>query len=137
MEPQDRKRQIMIWYTIAAVIGVLVALMVGTVFVYQVISSDITQRFAEYATLKAMGYGSGYLASVVLQQAVLYGVLGYVPGFALTLVLYEWGSAATTLPITMDWQRALIVLMLSVLMCVVSGFFAVKKVRTADPADLF
>ncbi len=118
-------------------IGVLVALMVGTVFVYQVISSDITQRFAEYATLKAMGYGNGYLAWVVLQQAVLYGVLGYIPGFLLSLVLYDWGSAATTLPITMNWQRAALVLLLSVAMCGVSGFFAVRKVRTADPADLF
>jgi putative ABC transport system permease protein len=118
-------------------IGVLVALMVGTVFVYQVISSDITQRFAEYATLKAMGYGNGYLAYVVLQQAVLYGVLGYLPGLALSLLLYEWGSAATALPIAMDGRRALVVLGLSILMCALSGFFAVKKVRTADPADLF
>jgi putative ABC transport system permease protein len=111
--------------------------MVGTVFVYQVISSDITQRFAEYATLKAMGYGNGYLAYVVLQQAVLYGVLGYLPGLAMSLLMYEWGSAATTLPITMNWERAVVVLGLSILMCAVSGFFAVKKVRTADPADLF
>jgi putative ABC transport system permease protein len=118
-------------------IGVLVALMVGVVFVYQVISSDITQRYAEYATLKAMGYGHGYLAFVVLEQAVYYGVLGYVPGFALSLLLYQWGEAATTLPLTMSWQRALLVLLLSILMCAVSGFFAVKKVGTADPADLF
>src|SRR5205823_3165774 len=115
----------------------LVALLVGTVFVYQVISSDITQRFAEYATLKALGYGNRYLAGVVLQQAVLYGVLGYVPGFALTLILYQWGSAATTLPIAMNAERALVVLALAVGMCAVSGLFAVKKVRTADPADLF
>jgi putative ABC transport system permease protein len=37
----------------------------------------------------------------------------------------------------MTWERAVIVLAMSVLMCAVSGFFAVKKVRTADPADLF
>ena len=118
-------------------IGVLVALMVGVVFVYQVISSDITQRFAEYATLKAMGYNNNYLAFVVLQQAVLYGVLGFVPGFALTFFLYGWGALATSLPITMTWARVMIVLGLSVLMCAVSGLFAIKKVRTADPADLF
>jgi putative ABC transport system permease protein len=118
-------------------IGVLVALMVGTVFVYQVISSDITQRFAEYAALKAIGYGNSYLAYVVLQQAVLYGVLGYVPGLALSLLLYEWGGAAAALPISMNWERAGVVLLLSVAMCAVSGLFAVKKVRTADPADLF
>jgi putative ABC transport system permease protein len=118
-------------------IGVLVALMVGTVFVYQVISSDITQRFMEYATLKAMGYGHGYLACAVLQQALLYGVLGYLPGFALTLLLYKWGGAAAALPLTMDWGRAALVLGLAILMCALSGLFAVTKVRTADPADLF
>jgi putative ABC transport system permease protein len=118
-------------------IGVLVALMVGVVFVYQVISSDITQRFTEYATLKAMGYNHGYLAGAVLQQALLYGVLGYVPGFALTLLLYKWGGAATALPLTMDWQRAAAVLGLAVLMCALSGLLAITKVRTADPADLF
>jgi putative ABC transport system permease protein len=118
-------------------IGVLVALMVGTVFVYQVISSDITHRVAEYATLKAMGYGNRYLAWVVLQQSLFYGVLGYLPGLALSLLLYQWGSAATTLPIVMNWQRAGVVLVLSILMCMISGIFAVSKVRSADPADLF
>src|SRR5262249_28702908 len=112
-------------------------LMVGVVFVYQVISSDITQRFAEYATLKAVGYGNGYLAVVVLQQAVLYGLLGYVPGLALSVLLYQCGSTAAALPLTMTCEGAVVVVAMSVLMCAVSGFFAVKKVRTADPADLF
>jgi putative ABC transport system permease protein len=85
-ELEDKERNY--WVSKTAVgkiftIGVLVALMVGTVFVYQVISSDITQRFGEYATLKAMGYGNRYLAWVVLQQAMFYGVLGYLPGFML------------------------------------------------------
>ncbi len=137
---EDKERTY--WLTKTAVgkiftIGVLVALMVGVVFVYQVISSDITQRYSEYATLKAMGYNNHYLAGVVIQQAVLYGVLGYFPGLALSLVLYQWGSVAANLPLAMNFERAVVVLVLSVLMCVVSGFFAVKKVRSADPADLF
>ena len=139
-ELEDKERSY--WLTKTAVgkiftIGVLVALMVGVVFVYQVISSDITQRLGEYATLKAMGYGNRYLAWIVIQQAIYYGVLGYIPGFALTLLMYEWGSAATMLPIAMSWQRAGVVLLLAVSMCAVSGFFAVSKVRSADPADLF
>jgi putative ABC transport system permease protein len=137
---EDKERQY--WLNKTAVgkiftIGVLVALMVGIVFVYQVISSDITQRFAEYATLKAMGYSNGYLAYVVVQQAVFYGVLGYLPGLAFSLFLYQWGGAAASLPLTMSWQRAAVVLALAILMCAVSGFFAVRKVRAADPADLF
>jgi putative ABC transport system permease protein len=139
-EMEDKERNY--WLTKTAVgkiftIGVLVALMVGTVFVYQVISSDITQRFGEYATLKAMGYGNGYLAWVVLQQAVFYGVLGYIPGLVFSLLMYDWAGAAASLPIAMTWPRAGVVLLLSVLMCAVSGFFAIGKVRSADPAELF
>src|SRR5262249_44236497 len=51
--------------------GVAVALLVGTSFVYQVISSDITNRLHEYATLMALGYGRGYLSRSVLRQALL------------------------------------------------------------------
>jgi len=40
--------------------GVLVAVLVGIVFVYQVISSDIGSRLKEFATLKAIGYGDRY-----------------------------------------------------------------------------
>src|SRR5205823_2464474 len=68
-------------------IGVVVALVVGTVFVYQVLSSDITTRFPEYATLKAMGYDNRYLSRLVLEQALVYALLGYFPGLGCSMVL--------------------------------------------------
>ena len=112
-------------------------LIIGVIVCYQILFTDIANNIMPFATLKAMGYGNAYLASVVLQQAVLYGFLGYLPGLGLSLFLYEWGGAAAALPLTMTWQRAVIVLAMSIGMCAVSGFFAVKKVKTADPADLF
>jgi putative ABC transport system permease protein len=118
-------------------IGVLVALIVGTVFVYQVLSSDINTRFPEYATLKAIGYTNGYLSFLVLQQACLYALLGYIPGFLAALALYEMASAWAFLPIGMTVGRALAVLFLAVAMCTMSALFALKKVKAADPADLF
>ena len=68
-----------------------VALFVGVVFVYQVIASDIANRLGEYATLKAMGYGPMYLASVVMQQAAFIAALGYLPGLIGSLLLYARG----------------------------------------------
>ncbi len=120
-------------------IGVVVALIVGTVFVYQVISSDISNRFGEYATLKALGYTNGYIFWQVLQQALLYSLCGYLPGFLLSLVLYRLGASDSfaNLPIWMTTQRAVVVLAMSLAMCAFSGFFALRKVRAADPADLF
>jgi putative ABC transport system permease protein len=45
--------------------GVVVALLVGVVFVYQVISSDLKNRVREFATLKAIGYSDRYLDRTV------------------------------------------------------------------------
>jgi putative ABC transport system permease protein len=118
-------------------IGLVVALVVGTVFVYQVLSCDVTARFHEYATLKAIGYGDGYLSSLVIQQGLVYALLGYVPGFLTSLVLYGVAGSWESLEMTMTWDRAGIVLLLAVGMCVVSALFALQKVKSADPADLF
>jgi putative ABC transport system permease protein len=117
--------------------GVVVALIVGTVVVYQVLSSDVANHLSEYATLKAMGYSGNYLASVVLQQAVVLAVLGFVPGLAIALALYRLTEAAAHIPIAMPPARVLLVLALAVAMCTISGLGALRKVRSADPADLF
>jgi putative ABC transport system permease protein len=118
-------------------IGVLVALIVGMVFVYQVLSSDITARFPEYATLKAMGYSDGYLSMQVLLQALVYALLGYFPGLIASLFLYGLASNMASLPISMTWARAGAVLLLALGMCTISALLALQKVKSADPADLF
>jgi len=118
-------------------LGVAVALMVGTAIVYQVLYSDVANRLAEYATLKAMGYGGGYLAKVVLQQAAALALLGFVPGLLIAEILYRITGAAARLPMQTTWPQIAFVLILSVVMCMVSGLGALRKVRAADPADLF
>lgn len=129
-----------VWETSIGLIfqlGVLVALVVGTAIVYQVLSSDVANHLPEYATLKAIGYSGNYLASVVLQQAVALAVLGFVPGLVISAGLYMLTRAAARIPIDMTLGRALFVFGLAVLMCTISGLGALRKVRTADPADLF
>lgn len=117
--------------------GVLLAVTVGGIFIYQMMVADIKKHLPEYATLKAMGYQFGYLFRVVVWQAVYLSLAGYAIGLVGSLGLYEVAKSAASLPIGMTWQRAGTVLGLAVGMCVVSGLLAVRKVKTADPADLF
>jgi putative ABC transport system permease protein len=117
--------------------GVLVAVIVGVVFVYQVISSDIANRLGEYATLKAIGRTNRYLAMVVLQQSLLLAVLGYVPALLISLGLYSLTEAQAHLPMDMPWSRMLGVFVLAVTMCSASGLLALRKAWAADPAELF
>ena len=110
---------------------------VGTVIVYQILYSDVSTHLSEYATLKAMGYKNQYLLSIVFQEAVILAVLGYIPGFALSLGLYDLTKNATFLPLEMAFDRAFLVFLLTVLMCSISGVIAMRKLNQADPADIF
>jgi putative ABC transport system permease protein len=117
--------------------GVLLAFVVGAVILYQILASEIMNKLKEYATLKAMGYSNRYMNMVILQQATIYALLGFVPALLLSYVLYTMTKLAVNLPMVMTWQRIVFVLVLSVVMCSVSGMLASRKVARADPADLF
>lgn len=118
-------------------LGVLVGLMVGSVIVYQILYTDVTNHLPEYATLKAMGYRDRALAAVVLQEALILSVLGFPIGVAISQVLYAIGRDATGLPIHMTATRAALVFGLTLAMCAASGLIAMRKLRAADPADAF
>ena len=119
--------------------GVVVSFGVGTMIVYQILFTDIRQHLPEYATLKAMGYRNPYLFRLVLQEAFLLALMGYVPGLIIALGLYQATANATagSLPVSMSWGRAILVLVLTVVMCSVSGLISVRKAIAADPADVF
>ncbi len=70
-------------------LGVVVSLVVGTVIVYQVLSSDVAAHLRQYATLKAMGYTNGFLSRRGAGQAVGLALLGFVPGLLLAEALYR------------------------------------------------
>jgi len=139
-EAVRRERQRWVSETSVGIIfrlGVAVALVVGTAIVYQVLSSDVANHLAEYATLKAIGYTGRFVAGVVLRQAVALAILGFAPGLVLSEVLYRLTAQMANIPMTMTPGRIGAVLALAVAMCTVSGLGAVRKLRSADPADLF
>jgi putative ABC transport system permease protein len=118
-------------------LGTIMGFMVGVIIVYQVLSTDVNDHMAEYATFKAMGYGNGYLLTVVFEEAVILAVLGFIPGMAVSLGLYHLTRNATNLPMYMTLARATFVLVLTIVMCMISGAIATRKLQAADPADIF
>ncbi|HAX75217.1 MAG TPA: ABC transporter [Cyanobacteria bacterium UBA11372] len=118
-------------------LGTLMGFIVGTVIVYQILYTDVADHLAEYATLKAMGYKDLYLLGVVFQEAIILSILGFIPGYGVATVLYTLTRNATSLPMVMTIARATTVLLLTVIMCTISGSIAVRKLQAADPADIF
>jgi putative ABC transport system permease protein len=118
-------------------LGVAIGFVVGIVIVYQILYTDVSDHLPEYATLKAMGYYNRYLLKVVFQEAIILALMGYIPGYFLSTGMYNLAKGATALPIYMTQARGTFVLILTVVMCVLSGAIAVRKVADADPADIF
>jgi putative ABC transport system permease protein len=117
--------------------GVIMGLVVGGVIVYQILFTDVATHLPEYATLKAMGYTNRFLFSVVFQEAILLAVLGYLPGAAAVVWLFQVTENATRLPVAMTGRLGLEVFGLTLAMCCTAGAVALRKVRSADPAEIF
>ncbi len=117
--------------------GTVIGFAVGMMICYQILHTSITDQFSQYATLKAMGYGNRYLTKIVLQQAVFYGLAGYLPAWVITVALYHAVAAVSLLPLRMTVTLTLISLALTIGMCVVSALIAVRRVTRAHPAEIF
>jgi len=120
-------------FTLGAVIGIIV----GLIIVYQILFADVQTHIGEYATLKAMGYSQGYLRNLIFKEAVILSVLGFLPALGLAHVLYGQAEAATQLPLFMTVERAVVVLVMTILMCCLSGLLAIRKLSGLDPAEVF
>ncbi|MCC5024347.1 MAG: FtsX-like permease family protein [Candidatus Synoicihabitans palmerolidicus] len=118
-------------------VGLVIGFVIGTIICYQILFNEVTDHLTQFATLKAMGFSAGYLRGVVLQEGVLLGLVGFGPGLAGGYLLYWLLEDLTGIVMFQTPGRAVVVFWLTLIMCVMAGFMAVKRVVKADPADVF
>jgi putative ABC transport system permease protein len=117
--------------------GAIMGLVVGAIIVYQILFADVSEHIREYGTLRAIGYRNRFVSGIVLQQAAILAVLGYIPGALLANFLYGAAAGATRLPLHLTPERGVVVFLLTLGMCLLSGFLALRRVRRLDPAEVF
>lgn len=117
--------------------GTLVGFVVGMLISYQIIYTDLAEQLPQYATMKAMGYRTRYLIRVVLEQAVLSALAGWVPACLVAILLFRVVGAIALLPLHMTLGLAVLSLLLTLGMCLISAVLAVRRVIAADPAEVF
>ncbi len=116
--------------------GAILGTLVGTVIVAQTLYSSTKDHLNEFATLRALGSSSGYIHKVILTQAGLSAILGYVLGMTISLGVVAV-SIDTSFPIIMTPLLALGLFALTVSMCAISAISAIMKVTKIDPAMVF
>ena len=117
--------------------GAIMGFVVGAIIVYQILFSDVSEHLNEYATLRAIGYSTSFVSGIVIQQAIILALLGFIPGVLISNGLYSTAADATHLPIHMTLERVLTVLLMTLAMCSISALLAVRKLRRLDPAEVF
>ena len=117
--------------------GAVMGFVVGAIIVYQILFADVSEHLREYGTLRAIGYSNRFVSGIVVHQAAILGLLGYVPGLVIVSYLYGAAARATLMPMRITLARAVGVLLLTLLMCALSALLALRKVRRLDPADVF
>jgi len=118
-------------------LGVMMGLFVGCIIVYQILYSDVSDHLPEYATLKAMGYPNRYLVRLVIEESLILSILGFLPGIVISHFVYGFSQAATQLPLQMTLPRAFGVYFLTLGMCALSAILAARRLKSADPAEIF
>ena len=117
---------------LAAVLG----LVVGFVVVAQTIYATTVDHLKEFGTLKAMGAPNSYVYKVIITQAAISAVMGYVLGMIVSAFVVrasQSGGAAILLP----WPMAVGMFFLTLVMRVSAALVSINKVTRLDPAMVF
>jgi putative ABC transport system permease protein len=136
----SRMTQVYWMFTTGAGVAVLLAaalgLVVGFVVVAQTIYATTMDHLKEFGTLKAMGAPNSYNYKVIITQAAMSAVMGYVLGMIVSFFVVrasQEGGASILLP----WQMAIGMFFITLIMCVGAATVSISKVTSLDPAMVF
>jgi putative ABC transport system permease protein len=117
--------------------GLIVSFIVGIMVLYQTLATQIMRYLAEFATLKAIGYGDFHLATVVMIESAIIVLVAFLPAAAAAFAIYAQIREATLLPLALASTQLASVLATALFMSGVSAFLSLSILRRADPADVF
>ncbi len=111
-------------------------LIIGTVIVGQTIYASTIEHTREFGTLKAIGASNGDIYRIIIEQALITSVIGYVIAMALSVIVIRLIRAGG-LDVLLPWQVLVGIFFLTVIMCIGSSIISIFKVTKIDPALIF
>jgi len=113
----------------------LMGFIVGLVIVSQTIYSATVEHIREYGTLKAIGARNFHVYSVILQQAGIAAVAGFLLASVIQRIVL------VLKPITVQIAAPPVLyagtLVLTFIMCGMAALISVRRVATIDPVEVF
>jgi putative ABC transport system permease protein len=121
---------------LALLVAALMGFAVGAVVISQTLYATTVDHLAEFGTLRAIGASKRYLYGVIIRQAMLVAICGYILGLALTLIITRVALDAGPAIQLPSWvERGMF--LLTDFMCVGAALISIRKVTRLDPGMVF
>lgn len=141
-DAQVLKNETISYITISSNIGTSV----GSLVVFAIISgffiigltlySSALDRIKDYGTLKAIGATNGYIRRLILTQAFLFSIIGFVLAYGL-LELFRWGMEAVGMVFYFSLIQIFAMFVITLFISVGGSLFAIRKINSVEPAAVF
>lgn len=141
-DAQVLKNETISYITISSNIGTSV----GSLVVFAIISgffiigltlySSALDRIKDYGTLKAIGATNGYIRKLILTQAFLFSIIGFILAYLL-LELFRWGMEAVGMVFYFSILQIFLMFVITLFISVGGSLFAIRKINSVEPASVF
>lgn len=123
---------------IASSTGTLIvfALITGILIIGLTMYSSVLDRIKDYGTMKAIGANFRYLTRLLLCQALLFAITGFVLAWIL-LEVFRIAVVKTGLLITYQWYEIAGIFVITSTISVGGMFFALLRLKGVEPASVF
>ena len=120
---------------VAFVFGSVVSVLIAIVITSQTLLAAVSGSIKEYAALRALGFSMPALRAIVLAQSFWVGAVGVVVASICTLLLAVIARAAAV-PLALSGGMFGLCAAIVLMVAIVSGLVALRRVAQADPAVL-
>jgi putative ABC transport system permease protein len=116
---------------------ILLGFLVGVAICGQTFYTFVLENLRHLGALKAMGASNWTLARMVVLQAWTVGVIGYGIGLGLTVMFGQAVVKKGQPPFLLPYQLPLATFIVIMLICTLSAFIGILKIRKVEPAIVF
>ena len=120
------------------IVILILAFIVGLAVTALTIYTATVEKAREYGILKAVGFTNGYLYRVVFEQSLVTGLLGFLIGAGLTVVVGPLTqNVVPQFVVLVQWQDVLGVAGFTLLMTLLAAYVPTRRLAAIDPVAVF
>jgi putative ABC transport system permease protein len=115
---------------------IIFALISGFIIIGLTLYSAAIDRIKDYGTLKAIGATNGYIRKLILMQAIIYSIIGFIIGYALIEGFRNGIANAGTL-FTFSPMIKVGFFVITAVISISGTLFAIRRITKLEPASVF